>query len=316
MNCDRQIGRDYLGENGWQLSDLLPRDAMRIRLKEIGEQWYVYALWAVVSNATPFYVGMGRRLRAICHSDPSARRGNAMKRAAWDRCIAAGGHIHYSLASSGLTQAEALTAERDLIAAIGRRGVGTGPLSNLTAGGEGVLGLDHPKGGTAKLAKPLLAEGSLFPSKHEAATALGVTASCILQRLRSGWPGYCYQGEVPFPCRKGRKSGSESPVSRAVVADGVRHETLAQAAAALGVHPPAIVRRIKRGWPGYYYEEEGQRPQTKPHRKYAVRVHGIEYPSFVAAGNALGVAHQTIRCRTLAGAPGYSCDNPSYSNSK
>lgn len=312
MPCDHWRDRDFLIENGWSASDLLDRSAALTLLRG-RSGWHLYVLWSVTADATfPFYVGIGRHRRALRHQNPTARAQNPIKRAIWDRCIKAGGRILYSFPHLDLDHETAKKAECELIATIGRRMTGSGPLANLTEGGEGVIGVVHRRGGASPKAKPIIAEGRQFPSIHEAASELQLSRPCILSRLRNGWAGYCYPGEPPFPCRQGRKRGSDNPNSRAVVAEGVRYETASAAAAALGVHTPAVTRRITRGWPGYFYEDEGQRPQNAPHRKYPVYVLGTEYPDFCAASEATGIARQTIRSRVLAGAAGYSCANPAY----
>ncbi len=71
---------------------------------------------------------------------------------------------------------------------------------------------------------------------------------------------------TPFYIGKGRKGGELHARARAVYAGGVRYEYLSLAAKKLGVHPPAITRRIQAGWPGDFYEDEGQKPRTRVER--------------------------------------------------
>lgn len=311
MTCRPWLSRDFLTENGWSRRDLADRAGARHFLQSQSDH-YVYVLWtAVGADLAPFYVGLGRGWRAIRHSNPSSHDCNRIKRALWRRCVDAGGTILYSFPAAGLCREAATECEVALIARLGRRLDQTGPLSNITIGGEGSNGANHRKGGRSPKAKPIVAEGQTFPSKHEASTALGLTPQCILSRLRAGWPGYHYMGEEPFPCRKGRRKGADNTNSRAVIVGGARYETVTSAALALGVHPPAITRRITRGWPECYYEDEGPRAVGR-RRAYQISVDGVEYSSTLAASKALGIPRPTITWRLRQGEAGYSSQNPVY----
>lgn len=174
MNCERSA-RDYLSENGWRRTDLLDRLEARRLLRASGGDWYVYVLWSSVgATLLPFYVGMGRRFRALRHQNPCSRAENPIKKAAWERCLAADGAILHSFPASGLSIDQARQSERQLIAAIGRRMTGSGPLANLTEGGEGVIGVVHRKGGASPKAKPIIVDGRRFPSIHEAVAELKI----------------------------------------------------------------------------------------------------------------------------------------------
>lgn len=63
------------------------------------------------------------------------------------------------------------------------------------------------------------------------------------------------------------KSGDQSPSARRVVVDGVAYGSLTTATKGLNKATPghevtneAVAARIRNGWPGYFYEDEGQQP--------------------------------------------------------
>jgi hypothetical protein len=293
------------------LAPELDEAGARSLLKATAGGCYVYVLWSSAAGKLfPFYVGMGRGDRALRHRQSSARVENRIKAAMWRRCIQAGGQVLYSFPLTRASEDDAKAKERDLIAVIGRRMNCSGPLANLTDGGEGVTGIIQPKGAGSKLAKPLVAEGQSFPSWREASAALGLSRPTIVFRIRNGWPGYSYPDGPHYPNKKGRRSGDDNHKSRAVIAQGKQYPTLTAAAEALGVFPPAILRRITRGWPGYFYEDEGQRPQLKPHRKYPVWVEGTRYEHMVAAARATGISHAVIRYRIARSVRGYRTEAP------
>ena len=100
--------------------------------------FYVYALFRA-DGVTPFYIGKGRGNRIDIH-ERNARRFTAHK----DRIIQAMHRAGISpipkeILASGLTDVQAKQIEVDLIQLIGRWP--TGPLANLTKGGDGVANL-------------------------------------------------------------------------------------------------------------------------------------------------------------------------------
>jgi hypothetical protein len=104
----------------------------------IRSDFYVYALFRE-DGITPFYIGKGRGNRINVH-DTEAPQGTYLKdqiiREMWRAGIDI---IPRTKLIEGLTDGEAKSVERDLIALIGRRPVG--PLANHTAGGDGVEAL-------------------------------------------------------------------------------------------------------------------------------------------------------------------------------
>ena len=95
--------------------------------------FYVYIAFRL--DGSPCYVGKGKGKRYLSH----LRRSHNP----WLRRIVAkaGGAIPIVVIRSGLSEPEAFEIEVALIRAIGRKG--SGPLVNMTDGGEGVAGRDR-----------------------------------------------------------------------------------------------------------------------------------------------------------------------------
>jgi hypothetical protein len=95
---------------------------------------YVYALFR--ADGSPFYIGLGKGRRWLRHERGTGinRRKNATVR----QTLSALGDLPKVKLAEHLTIEQARAYERAFIAAIGR--APHGPLTNLTDGGEGVLG--------------------------------------------------------------------------------------------------------------------------------------------------------------------------------
>lgn len=98
--------------------------------------FYVYA-WQHPCG-TPFYIGKGKGKRS--HS--MAGR-NVIFKGIVSRMLCAGGEPVIVLAHEGLTEEQAFYLERSEINKYGRIIDGTGSLSNMTDGGEGISGHSH-----------------------------------------------------------------------------------------------------------------------------------------------------------------------------
>lgn len=111
------------------------REEARSRLREAKGQYYVYVLSRPCG--TPFYVGKGISERVFCHERDAINTTLRSHKLNTIRALHnAGAPVSYSieiLASEG----EALARERELIRLHGRHDLGTGPLTNMTDGGEG-----------------------------------------------------------------------------------------------------------------------------------------------------------------------------------
>lgn len=94
--------------------------------------FYVYVIFR--PNGVPCYVGKGKGQRAQHHAKYSHSRHlrNIYKQA--------GGTLPLIKVREGLTDSDACIIETAFIAAIGRKDLGTGPLVNLCAGGQGLAG--------------------------------------------------------------------------------------------------------------------------------------------------------------------------------
>ena len=108
---------------------------------------YVLVLQHPDGNIVRVYVGKGRDRRACVHSS-DLKRGchtNKLLQSIYNKSLVYGARwklaLVYNLSDKSLfTEREALFVEIDMIKNIGRRDLGTGPLANLTDGGEGVSG--------------------------------------------------------------------------------------------------------------------------------------------------------------------------------
>lgn len=98
-------------------------------------QFYVYIHYKV-SDGAPFYVGKGK----LHKHEPHRRAFEPHSSRLWKSAVAEHG-VRVELHASCSTDQEAQTLERHLIASIGRRDLGLGPLVNLTDGGDGHAGL-------------------------------------------------------------------------------------------------------------------------------------------------------------------------------
>lgn len=95
--------------------------------------YYVYVLFDHLG--VPRYVGKGKGNRWENHkpTDPH----NKMKAAFIRRTLVVLGEVPKIRVRENLSEAEAFATEVAFIAHLGRRSLGTGPLTNLTAGGDG-----------------------------------------------------------------------------------------------------------------------------------------------------------------------------------
>lgn len=126
----------------------------------IERRFYVYALFRPW-DGSPFYVGKGSGDRAGRHLRQGDRHKNRRLAAILRRATSDGLEIPIVIVRNALAEAEAFETEKALIAAIGR--LQSGPLVNLTDGGEGPAGMIITESVKAKLraahaGKPLSAE--------------------------------------------------------------------------------------------------------------------------------------------------------------
>jgi hypothetical protein len=305
--------RDFLELLGLERPDLLPRAKLVGFTKRRTAAYYVYSIWRTDRGApVPFYVGKGCRDRIVSHRRPSAAHEGPLKARIFAKLERAGIEPLFAILARDLSEADAHAFEMQIIRLLGRINLRTGPLANLTDGGEGMSGHLGLRGRNNPSACAVVAEGRQFGSMCEADLALGLTPGRTRDRIEKGWPGYRRVGEEPKPNRKDTR-GIVPRLYRAVVANGIGYHSLRAAARALGVHPPAVLRRIKFGWAGYYYEDEGQRPRSREAygsqehwarnaaarvgQCRAVLVDGETFVGINAAARSLGLNEATLRYR-------------------
>lgn len=110
-------------------------------------RFFVYALW-IEGEENPFYIGKGQDDRPYDHLNASSynsRGGNRHKNNTIKKAHYGGKEINVFYLEWDLDEASAHTLETDWIAYYGRRDLGTGCLTNLTNGGEGVSGFVFPE---------------------------------------------------------------------------------------------------------------------------------------------------------------------------
>lgn len=295
------------------------------RIKRLPEGHYVYCYWDTSGDVPlPIYIGKGKKFRVIRHLVPHVLA-DGSERSARFKDLLACGRLMFSFLSTGLREIEAFAHEQNFISLVGRLNSGDGPLLNRTDGGRGSFGAHMPKGVQNKMSRAVVCGGLEFSSMREASEHEQVTIGALISRIRNGWPGYYYVDEGQRPNRKGRRRGSDSPRSRAVFAGGVRYDTLSTAAISCEIGLTTLFKRIASGWPGYYYEEEGQRPRTKlqkgsiqhvsamrekrNNKLKAVVVGDTRFRSMSSAAKQLGVTYATIRARCRSSTfPDYKFD--------
>ncbi len=126
----------------------LKRTQIAESVRSIGEnpnRFYVYALW-IDGEAEPFYIGKGKDERPYDHLYPcnyDSPHGNRHKNNTIKKALREGRRIDVYLIEWDLDEEAALELERSWILYYGRKNIGTGCLTNLTDGGEGVSGYRH-----------------------------------------------------------------------------------------------------------------------------------------------------------------------------
>lgn len=157
-------------------------------------------------------------------------------------------------------------------------------------------------------AKPLYSVIDFFDDEQKALT-LEIQLISLIGRhdLHSGPLCNRTNGGDGSPGHLAARRG-DSASARAVVADGANYPCLQDAADVLSVTAGAVSCRIKNGWDGYYYLDEGQR-EPKPnllgrYRKQVV-VAGQEFQSASDASRALNIDVRMISKRIGYGWDGY-----------
>lgn len=96
--------------------------------------------------------------------------------------------------------------------------------------------------------------------------------------------------------------GEDSHSARPVIANNIRYGCLKDAATVLEINSSALMARIRNGWTGYFYEDEGQRAQSKEvlgrYRKEVI-VDGQKYISASEASRVLNIDVRMI-CKRIS----------------
>lgn len=115
-----------------------------------------------------------------------------------------------------------------------------------------------------------------------------------------------------------RPKGDDHPHSRAVIIAGERFGSFTQGCRATGLDPKTLKKRIVAGWPGFYYEDEGQRPRKPDGRRAGIQhafdraiiVNGSRFSSIKSGAEALGLKRLTLQMRIKRCHPGYAYADP------
>lgn len=111
------------------------------RLKSAGRRFYVYQLSK--PDGTPFYIGKGMGRRVFSHEREALGPDRSHKLNTIRKLRQLGWEIHYELLAFFDDESDCHVQEIAEILRIGRHDLGTGPLTNLTEGGEGACGLSE-----------------------------------------------------------------------------------------------------------------------------------------------------------------------------
>jgi hypothetical protein len=135
------------------------------------------------------------------------------------------------------------------------------------------------------------------------------------ERRLIAFVGRLRDGTGPLTNRNAGGGGVRGHRALAVIANGVRYDSLVAAAADLAMTKPGISHRIRAGHPGYYWEHEGQRPLAKGARidrpikktidrgptgrgqRAAILVDGKLYRSGADAADAAAITYSAARNR-------------------
>jgi hypothetical protein len=166
----------------------------------------------------PFYIGKGTRGR--CYS--GIRDKKASRKVSKINSIIKKGEFPIIMKiEEGLTNKESQEKEISYIKKIGRMDLGLGPLTNMTSGGEGGLGLKHSEEWKKILSKPVLQfslDGEFineYPSVKEAAEKTGIVKQNISSNLTGKYKtagGFLWRYKDPFLTLQGHlKKSFEMP---------------------------------------------------------------------------------------------------------
>jgi len=271
--------------------------------KAIGDSrdYYVYILWKMYEEPPlPFYVGKGHFQRVLKHGVKSDENNNRYKTNVIKKHYKSDLELGYSIFDFFKDEYEALDKEKDLIALIGRADLNLGPLTNKTDGGDGTKGHLALKGSDNPSARTVVADGVNYGCLKDASIVLNINSSALVARIRNGWAGCYYKDE-------GQREQTKKIVGcykKPVFVEGKEFESASEAARKLGGDVRQISKRIKYGWPDYYYMDVGQLPRktnwSNREDKVSVIIKGEQYPTIADAVKSIGESTAMISKRCLS----------------
>jgi len=124
----------------------------------MNNEFYVYVYYK--PNGTPFYVGKGKGKRYLSHLQEAKKEitsdCNRLKISTIRKILRSGQEPIIKVINVNLEENNAFELEEYLISTIGRIDLGTGPLTNLTKGGDGTSGHTHTEESKLKISNALL----------------------------------------------------------------------------------------------------------------------------------------------------------------
>lgn len=210
--------------------------------------YYVYELRR--PNGKPFYVGKGTKSRISFHEWNAKNGGKGHLCNVIRKIISAGGKITKVKVREGLTDSEAKILERKLILEYGRVDHG-GILVNMTDGGDGCEGFRHDLVSKIKLseawdkrrAKPVSEETKRKIAEANRGRKHSEESKKKLSNSISGQKHWNFGKKISALHNALLHEGLKKPV----LVDGVKYESVGEAAKAHGIASSTAVYRILHG---------------------------------------------------------------------
>ena len=249
----------------------------------------------------PFYIGKGHGARAEVHVREALQETGHSHKAARIRKILREGHqVMVKRTKSLSTESRAFAREKELIALIGRRQLGTGPLVNLTDGGEGSSGYVFTSK-DRKLLELRCRERGLttlveFKGKNltyrEWSALTGISAHAIQCRLLNGWS---VKDALTI------KPKAKTDYSNITFKGTTR--SLKEWSAEVGIKYVTLINRLEQGWStdDTLTNPLGFRPKgTNRKDALVMSLHGVT-KSLKAWSADYGISYSTVRSRFVRG---------------
>jgi len=146
--------------------------------------------------------------------------------------------------------------------------------------------------------RPVVVVGKHFPNMHAATEAVGLGRQALIRRIENGTPGTYFVDEGQRPdIRTPPKEAKAPPGKRGAKSipftlNGVRYESLAAAAKALGKSIGYVRNALARAKAAA--DGTGTPPSERGKRGTPIIISGTQYRSYTEAAKALGVELSTI----------------------